>query len=105
MATNLYIENYEPAVRLARGLNTKLQVTALANLAVVAGGNTIPALAMGLTNLTSGSSAGIFFGSGAPSITAPANSMYIRSDGNSTTTRLYINTTGSTTWATVTTSA
>lgn len=105
MATNLYIENYEPAVRLARGLNTKLQMTTLANLAVVAGGNTIPALAMGLTTLVSGSSAGIYFGSGAPSITAPANSLYIRTDGNSTTTRLYSNTTGSTVWATITTSA
>lgn len=27
MATNLYLENYEPAVREARGLNTKLPVT------------------------------------------------------------------------------
>jgi hypothetical protein len=48
---------------------------------------------------------GVFYGSGAPTFTAAANSLYIRSDGSTTTTRLYVNTTGSTTWATVTTSA
>ena len=48
---------------------------------------------------------GIFYGSGAPTFAAAANSIYMRSDGNSTTTRMYVNTTGSTTWATVTTSA
>lgn len=47
----------------------------------------------------------ILSGSGAPAIAAPANSLYIRTDGSTTTTRLYVNTTGSTTWATVTTSA
>lgn len=44
-------------------------------------------------------------GSGAPTMVAPANSLYLRTDGNSTTTRMYVNTTGSTTWSTVTTSA
>lgn len=48
---------------------------------------------------------GVFYGSGAPTFAAAANSLYLRSDGSSTTTRMYVNTTGSTTWATVTTSA
>lgn len=47
----------------------------------------------------------ILTGTGAPTFTAPANSLYIRLDGSTTTTRLYVNTTGATTWATVTTSA
>ena len=47
----------------------------------------------------------VLSGSGAPTFAAPANSLYLRTDGNSTTTRMYVNTTGSTTWATVTTSA
>ena len=48
---------------------------------------------------------GIFFGSGAPTITAAQGSLYLRSDGSSTSTRLYVNTTGSTTWTNVTTAA
>jgi hypothetical protein len=54
---------------------------------------------------SSTSNFGVFYGSGAPTFTAAANSLYLRSDGSTTTTRLYVNTTGSTTWATVTTSA
>jgi hypothetical protein len=48
---------------------------------------------------------GIFFGSGAPTLAAAQGSLYIRTDGSSTSTRLYVNTTGSTTWTNVTTAA
>lgn len=48
---------------------------------------------------------GIYFGSGAPSITAVKGSLYIRSDGSSSSTRLYVNTDGATTWTNVTTAA
>lgn len=48
---------------------------------------------------------GIYFGVGAPSLSAAQGSLYIRSDGNSTSTRLYVNTNGSTTWTNVTTAA
>jgi hypothetical protein len=41
---------------------------------------------------------GIYFGSGAPTISAPQGSLYIRSDGSSTATRLYVNTNGTTGW-------
>jgi hypothetical protein len=47
----------------------------------------------------------ITFGSGAPTASAPQGSVYIRTDGSSTSTRMYINTTGSTTWTNVTTAA
>lgn len=45
-------------------------------------------------------------GSGAPAgTTAPQGSIYLRTDGSSTSTRLYVNTTGSTVWTAVTTVA
>ena len=44
-------------------------------------------------------------GTGAPTFAAGAGSLYIRIDGSSTSTRLYVNTTGSTTWTNVTTAA
>lgn len=48
---------------------------------------------------------GVFFGSGAPTFTAAQGSIFLRSDGSSTSTRMYINTTGSTTWTNVVTAA
>jgi hypothetical protein len=48
---------------------------------------------------------GVFFGSGAPTLSAAQGSLYVRSDGSSTSTRLYVNTNGSTTWTAVTTAA
>jgi hypothetical protein len=47
----------------------------------------------------------ILSGTGAPTIAAPQGSMYLRTDGSSVSTRLYINTTGSTVWTAVTTAA
>ena len=56
--------------------------------------------------VTMGSSAiGTFFGSGVPTLTAAQGSLYLRSDGSSTTTRAYINTDGGTTWTALTTAA
>lgn len=54
---------------------------------------------------SSTASFGTFFGSGAPTFAAAQGSVYYRTDGSSTSTRLYINTTGSTTWTNVTTAA
>lgn len=45
----------------------------------------------------------IIAGSGAPTLSAPKGSLYLRTDGSSTSTRAYINTNGSTTWTAVTT--
>jgi hypothetical protein len=44
-------------------------------------------------------------GTGAPTFTAAQGSLYLRIDGSSTSTRLYVNTNGSTTWTNVTTAA
>ena len=48
---------------------------------------------------------GIYFGSGVPTLSAAQGSLYMRSDGSSTSTRMYVNTNGSTTWTAVTTAA
>src|SRR6266853_1913754 len=40
----------------------------------------------------------VFTGSGAPVISAIQGSLYLRTDGNSTSTRVYVNTNGSTGW-------
>lgn len=64
----------------------------------IAGG----ALAISIGNT---SQIGIYFGSGAPTISAPKGSLYLRTDGSSTSTRMYVNTDASTTWTNVTTGA
>jgi hypothetical protein len=48
---------------------------------------------------------GVFFGSGAPTLSAAQGSIYLRSDGSSTSTRAYINSDGGTTWVAVTTAS
>ena len=48
---------------------------------------------------------GVFFGSGAPTLSAAKGSLYLRSDGTTTNDRMYVNTNGSTTWTAVTTAA
>lgn len=67
--------------------------------ATPAGGSTSARLLFGAAGI------GIYFGSGAPTISATQGSIYLRTDGSSTSTRLYVNTTGSTTWTNVTTAA
>jgi len=48
---------------------------------------------------------GVFFGSGAPTFSAAKGSIYLRTDGSSTSTRLYVNTNASTTWTNFTSAA
>ena len=74
---------------------------------LAAGGTAIPAggtAGIGY-KFSSTSNFGIFFGSGAPSLSAAKGSIYLRSDGSSTSTRMYVNTDGGTTWTNVTTGA
>lgn len=54
---------------------------------------------------TTTASFGIFWGSGAPTFSAAKGSVYLRSDGSSTSTRLYVNTNASTTWTNFTSAA
>ena len=48
---------------------------------------------------------GVFFGSGAPTLSAAKGSLYLRSDGSATNNRMYVNTDGATTWTAVITAA
>lgn len=74
-------------------------VTARSGSALVAGG------AAGFIATNTANSMGVYFGSGAPTVTAAKGSLYLRSDGSSTSTRAYINTDGGTTWTAITTAA
>lgn len=65
--------------------------------ATPAGGSTAARLLFGTT-----AGFGIYYGSGAPSVSAGQGSIYLRSDGSSTSTRLYVNTDGSTGWTNLT---
>jgi len=69
-------------------------------VATPAGGSTSARLVFGTT-----AGFGIYYGSGAPTVSAAQGSIYIRSDGSSTLTRLYVNTNGSTTWTNFTSAA
>jgi len=55
--------------------------------------------------LSSTANFGVFFGSGAPTLSAARGSLYLRSDGTTTNNRMYVNTDGATTWTAVTTAA
>jgi len=69
--------------------------------------NTTPIVAGGAAAFLafSTSNFGIFFGSGAPSVSAAKGSLYLRSDGTTTNDRVYVNTSGGTTWTAVITVA
>lgn len=68
-------------------------ITVGAGTATTSGGSTGAKLVMGTTT-----GFGIYYGSSTPTISAGQGSLYMRSDGSSTTTRLYVNTTGGSTW-------
>ena len=73
-------------------------ITADSASALVAGG----ASAFIATNTAAGM--GMYIGSGAPTVAAAKGSIYLRSDGSSASTRLYVSD-GSTTWIAVTTAS
>jgi hypothetical protein len=77
------LESYIPAVK-ADGIQTAKPITLLtpANVGVR-----------------------IISGTGAPTATAPQGSLYLRTDGSSVATRLYVNTTGANIWTAVSTAA
>ena len=74
--------------------------TFLSATAIPAGGTTGSGI-----KFSSTANYGVFFGSGAPTLSAAKGSLYLRSDGSTTTSRAYINTNGSTTWTALTTVA
>jgi len=95
---------YTPTIRMTLSAAGALDLTGVPTVcsatATPAGGSTSARLLFGTT-----SGFGIYYGSGAPTVSAAQGSIYLRSDGSSTSTRMYINTNGSTTWTNVTTAA
>lgn len=103
------------------GLNTAKNFTTTGTLSsgaqTVTGANTATGIVTGISGTaitaggvqafgaTSTGTFGIYFGSGAPTVSAAKGSLYLRSDGSSTSTRAYINTDGATTWTAITTAA
>lgn len=75
-------------------------VTVRPDTATPAGGSTSARLLFGTT-----SGFGIYYGSGAPTVSAAKGSLYLRDNGSGTGDRLYINTDGSTGWTAVTTAS
>jgi hypothetical protein len=73
------------------------EIVAVNGTATTAGG--VKAFTMGSADIA------ICFGSGAPTLSAPKGSLYLRTDGSGTSDRAYINTDGSTTWTSITTAA
>lgn len=69
------------------------QLTVASTVATPAAGSTSARLLFGTT-----AGFGIYYGSGAPTVSAAQGSIYLRSDGSSTATRLYVNTNGTTGW-------
>jgi hypothetical protein len=80
---------------------------AITGVTTVASATATPAAGSTAARLLFGTTAGfgIYYGSGAPTVSAAQGSIYLRSNGSSTSTRLYVNTNGSTTWTNVTTAA
>lgn len=73
------------------------KITALSSTAIPAGGTAGSGFLFSST-----ANFGIFFGSGAPTLSAARGSIYLRSDGSATSGLTYINTDGGTTWAAIT---
>ena len=78
-----------------------------AGVMTILGGTAIPA--SGTTGsgykFSSTANFGVFFGSGAPTLTAAKGSLYLRSDGTGIADRAYINTDSGTTWTAIATAA
>jgi hypothetical protein len=83
-----------------RAINGTSTATILSGTAIPAGGTAGSGYMFSLT-----ANFGVFFGSGAPTLSAAKGSLYLRSDGSATNNRAYINTDGATTWTAITTGA
>jgi len=98
--TPLTITRSTGVINLFKGLSSTTGVTAYNATAIPAGGTA----GVGY-KFSSTSNFGVFFGSGAPTLSAAKGSLYLRSDGSGVSDRAYINTDASATWTPITTSA
>jgi hypothetical protein len=89
-----------PVIGAATGTSLSVTgaLTAFSGTVIPAGGTAGSGL-----KFSSTANFGVFFGSGAPTLSAAKGSLYLRSDGTTTNDRAYINTNGTTTWTALTT--
>lgn len=83
----------------AGGIDAAGIVSSASNVATPAGGSATAKITIGSSGIA------VYIGSGAPTVSAPKGSLYLRSDGSATNNRAYINTDGGTTWTPLTTAA
>ena len=99
---------YIPAQSGAATLNIGFYnagTTSLVGATTVAATTATPAAGSTTARLLFGTTAGfgIYYGSGAPTVSAAQGSLYLRSDGDGVANRAYINSNGSTTWTSIAT--
>lgn len=87
------------------GTKSAIKVGSADGVVTIADGTATPAGGSVTARLLFGSTAGfgVYYGSGVPTVSAGQGSIYLRSDGSSTSTRMYVNTNGTTGWTAVTT--
>lgn len=107
--TDLVVESLRTGSTTAGGTGTAQSAAAISTTAAstILNATAVPAggTAGSGYKFSSTTNLGIFFGSGAPTLSAAQGSLYLRTDGSSTSTRLYVNTNGTTGWTNVTTAA
>lgn len=81
------------------GLTSTGTQTALSATATTSGGAVAAGQKFGSAGI------GIYFGTGTPTISAAQGSLYLNAAGSSTSTRLYVNSNGTTGWVAVTTAS
>lgn len=94
--------------RVANGAVTKNSYAVDSLGRVAADSTDVPAmLASGAWEIDGPQGVGFYVGSGAPSLNATAGSLYVRTDGSSASTRLYLNTSiiQGTTWIAISTAS
>ena len=91
---------------VANGTGTASTIAVTNSINLVSGTAT-PAAGSTTARVTLGTTAGfgIYYGSGAPTVSAAQGSIYLRSDGSGIANRLYVNTDGATTWTNFVTAA
>lgn len=78
-------------------------IQVLAGTAAASGGAAAGTTPPGIVISSASPPLGIFWGSGAPTFTAAVNSLYLRTDGSSTSTRIYVSGSTTGTWTNATT--
>ncbi len=81
-------------------ITAKGPVSGGTNVGLVSGGSTVAAIC---STTTAGFC--VYFGTGTPTISAAQGSIYLNNAGSSTSTRIYVNSNGTTGWVAVTTAS